>query len=117
MGYSCTKKAADTLERIGKTFATDGNPNILTIGAGKFFFEQGKEQRDGAITGSLFVFEGELARKVGNVRIAPDGQIVRFYGIRRNQRTQLNIHAAGYDYDIHGDVVYLNVSEAQAAKL
>ena len=117
MGYSCTKKADDTLVRIGKTFATDGNPNILTIGAGRFFFEHGQEQSDGAITGSLMEIVGDFCRKVGSVRISPEGQIVRFPALKKNQKTSLNIQAAGYDYDHHGDVVYLNVSVEQAAAL
>ena len=118
MGYSCTKKADDTLARIGKTFATDGNPNILTIGGGQFFFEHGKEQNDGAITGTLVqCLDRGFCRKVGSVRISPEGQIVRFPALKKNQKTRFNIQAAGYDYDHHGDVVYLNVSVEQAAAL
>ena len=53
MGYSCSRDAANTLGVIGKMFATDGNPNTLTIKNQRYFFERGGEQRDGAITGSL----------------------------------------------------------------
>jgi len=82
MGYSCTKDAADTLAVIGKMFATDGNPNVLTIGTitkKQYFFERGREQEDGAITGTLMVMLPEdLCKSVGSVRIEPDGTITRF---------------------------------------
>lgn len=32
MGYICTRDAKNTLGVIGQFYATDGNPNILTIG-------------------------------------------------------------------------------------
>lgn len=117
MGYSCTKKAADTLERIGKAFATDGNPNILTIGGRQYFFERGREQSDGAITGALFLSEpGPWASAVGSVRINADGTIARFPKLPADVRKQFSITAAGYDYDNHGDIIYLNVSPEQAKK-
>lgn len=118
MGYSCTKKAADTLERIGKSFATEGNPNILTIGGTKFFFEHGREQTDGAITGKLMEFlPNELCQSVGTVRIAPNGTVSRFPRLRADVRKKFSITAIGYDYDFHGDVVYVNVSPEQAKEL
>jgi hypothetical protein len=85
MGYSCTRDAADMLGVIGKFYATDGNPNVLTIGGSRYFFERGKEQDDGAITGSLMlVLPDDYCRKVGSVRINADGTIdrVREYAAR-----------------------------------
>ena len=37
MGYSCSRDAANTLGVIGKMFATDGNPNTLTIKNQRYF--------------------------------------------------------------------------------
>jgi hypothetical protein len=94
MGYSCTKSADDTLKLIGATYALDGNPNILKIGSGVFFFERGREQADGAITGKLMeCLPNDLCRSVGSVRIAANGYIVRFPGIRANVRTRFNLKA------------------------
>lgn len=82
MGYSCTRDAADTLAVIGHHFATDGNPNVLTIGTiqrKQYFFERGQEQDDGAITGTLMVMlPDDMCKSVGSVRIQPDGTIARF---------------------------------------
>src|ERR1700733_5435331 len=90
MGYSCTKDAANMLGVIGRMFATDGNPNILTIGKDQYFFERGKEQEDGAITGSLFVcLPDDFARKVGNVRIEPDGTLTRFPHLRMVEKEEI----------------------------
>jgi hypothetical protein len=94
MGYSCTKAADDTLKLIGKTYALDGNPNILKIGAGAFFFECGREQTDGAITGKLMeMLPNDMCKSIGSVRIAPDGSITRFPAIPRNVKTRLAIMA------------------------
>lgn len=105
MGYSCTKSADDTLKLIGKTFATDGNPNILTINGKLYFFERGREQSDGAITGVLFFTEKDSpwASAVGSVRINADGTIARFPRIPGNVKTQLSLKATTYDH--HGDLV------------
>jgi len=68
MGYSCTKDAANMLGVIGRMFATDGNPNILTIGKDQYFFERGK---------------------VGNVRIEPDGTLTRFPHLRMVEKEEI----------------------------
>lgn len=81
MGYSCTQSAQDTLAVIARSFATEGNPNVWTIGIAqkKYFFERGNENADGAITGQLMVMIDEnYCRPVGSVRISPDGTIERF---------------------------------------
>src|SRR5262245_1471890 len=79
MGYSCTQDAQSSLAVISKFYATAGNSNILTIKGRLYFFERGREQADGAITGTLMLdLENGYCQKAGNVRIAPDGSIVRF---------------------------------------
>lgn len=97
MGYSCTTAANNTLAVIGKVHATDGNPNILSIGKDKFFFERGKEQDDGAITGSLMkMLPNDFCRKVGTVRINADGSIARFPGLSKEDRGQIE----SYTHDL-----------------
>jgi hypothetical protein len=88
MGYSCTSDAADTLAVIGKLFATNGNPNVLTFNGRQYFFERGTEQRDGAITGNLMLMDGEYALRVGTIRIRPDGTIQRFPRMTKAQREE-----------------------------
>lgn len=79
MGYSCTRDAADMLGNISHFFATDGNRNILTIRDKQYFFERGRENPDGAITGTLMeCLPNDYCRKAGTVRIEPDGELTRF---------------------------------------
>lgn len=90
MGYSCTVDASNMLGVIGKWYATNGNPNILTIKEKQYFFERGKEQPDGAITGTLYLMlPNDMCRKAGNVRIEPDGTLTRFPAIPRTHRQEL----------------------------
>ena len=90
MGYSCTKDASNALGIIGHMFATDGNPNVLTINGAQFFFERGKENTDGAITGTLYkMLPNDMCRKVGNVRIDPDGMVRRFPGLTMVERAEV----------------------------
>ena len=89
MGYSCTRDASNSLGVIGRMFATDGNPNILTIRGQQYFFERGREQADGAITGTLMlVLDDEHCRKAGNVRIEPDGMVRRFPALTMCERVE-----------------------------
>ena len=89
MGYSCSRDAANTLGVIGKMFATDGNPNTLTIKKARYFLERGGEQRDGAITGTLYrMLPSELCRKVGSTRINADGTVARFPVISASERAE-----------------------------
>lgn len=90
MGYSCTVDAGNMLGVIEHFYATKGNPNILTIGAHQYFFERGREQEDGAITGQLMLMlPGDYCQKAGNVRIAPDGTLVRFARIPRTDKQEI----------------------------
>jgi hypothetical protein len=80
MGYSCTTAASNVLGIIGHMFQTKGNPNILTLRGGEYFFERGRENGDGSITGVLMfcIPDSAYCRRAGAVRIEPDGRIARF---------------------------------------
>lgn len=79
MGYSCTVDASNMLGVIGHYYATAGNPNILTIRGKQYFFERGREQEDGAITGALMeMLPNDFCRPCGRVRIEPDGKLSKF---------------------------------------
>ncbi len=90
MGYSCTRDAADMLGTVSHFFATEGNGNILTIGKTQYFFERGREQGDGAITGTLMeMLPNDYCRKAGTVRIEPDGELARFPRISKVDREEI----------------------------
>lgn len=97
MGYSCRQDAQDTLAVISRRFATDGNPNIWTIGTvqrKQYFFERGREHDDGAITGTLMVIlEGDYCKSVGSVRIEGDGTITLFPKLIARDRVELEHEA------------------------
>jgi hypothetical protein len=80
MGYSCTVEAGNMLAVIEKMCgAIENKDHVLRIDGKKYFFERGKEQADGAVTGTLMVMlDDNYCRKAGSVRINPDGTIARF---------------------------------------
>jgi hypothetical protein len=90
MGYSCTQDASNALGLLRHAFTDGTTGNGLKIGAFSGFYEVGKEQADGAITGSVFEnLPNGFARKFGSFRVNPDGYISRFPCTTRNQRVQL----------------------------
>ena len=90
MGYSCTQDAGNMLGVIGKFFATEGNPNILTINGERYFFERGREQNDGAITGKLMLMlPDDYCRSVGAVRIEGDGTLTKIPCLRQVEREEI----------------------------
>lgn len=86
MGYSCTARAKYVLDQV--EFLEEWNGKALGY---KYFFEIGKENRDGAITGRVFEITGESTltpygwespcKRAGTFRIEPDGTIKRFTGV------------------------------------
>lgn len=90
MSYSCTRDASDMLGNIGEFFKTNGNRNILTIRGTRYFFERGRENADGAITGTLMeMLPNDYCRKAGSVRIEPDGTLSRFPRLTMIMRAEL----------------------------
>jgi hypothetical protein len=90
MGYSCSKAASDMLGLIRHEFSDGKTSNGIRLGAATFFYEIGRENSDGSITGTLFEnLEQNRCRKYGSFKIHASGVIVRFPGIKSNQRIQL----------------------------
>jgi hypothetical protein len=87
MGYSCTVDASNMLGVINKMCGLkDG---WLHINGKKFFFERGRENADGAVTGTLMMDLGnDYCRKAGNVRINADGTIARFPGLTAKDKDE-----------------------------
>lgn len=89
MGYSCSLAASYSLEAIQKLLCDHPNGNRLTYGG---HWERGRENRDGAITGTVYkphpTKEG-FVLPAGSFRIEPSGEITRFPGISAKDRTKL----------------------------
>lgn len=87
MGYSCTAKAAyvrDAIsELISKTYPEVKSSNGMPDGG---FWEVGRENYDGAITGTVWKPWPEDPTRVvrrGGFKIDADGKVVRFPGLPR----------------------------------
>lgn len=82
MGYSCSAAADDALNEV-KPYMKEGSRDFIFKGR-EFFLEYGCEQKDGAITGKVWLLhQGEnadgsanyYATKYGNFRVEADGTI------------------------------------------
>lgn len=87
MGYSCTVKADDTLKMTLN--AANEQPinnysysNTWEANGNKYFYERGRENKDGSITGQVFKFtSGNYAVKIGSLKILPDGKVKSWPGM------------------------------------
>jgi len=87
MGYSCTTAASRTEQLWVEACVLNGgfeSQNTWSDLGRTYFFERGRENADGAITGAIYKFVGSsnsivtgTARKVGTYRIEPDGTVTR----------------------------------------
>lgn len=82
MGYSCTVAAADTLSRLAEILAprlTDSSNSFKLANGTEGFWERGRENRDGAVTGKVWrSVGGTFVKPAGSFRINPDGKVARF---------------------------------------
>jgi len=90
MGYSCTKQAMDTFEKVMDIISDNGSANTWKHEDKQYFAEIGRENEDGAITGTVYeIFEEvetisteknipSACYKRGSYRIEPDGLITRW---------------------------------------
>jgi hypothetical protein len=78
MGYSCAAKASYTRDAIIELIAVRISNGMPDGG----FFETGREQADGAITGTVWKPTGDgHVTKRGGFRIEADGRVSRFPGL------------------------------------
>ena len=89
MGYSCSARANKVLDQIELLDEFDSrSPNY------KYILQIGKENKDGAITGTVYEFTGgwyqaedhrqtRPIKKVGSFRVNPNGTIARFPGVSK----------------------------------
>lgn len=89
MGYSCRQDADITYKSwLDICDQTTGMGNVYASGDTQYLLELGREQRDGAMTGTVCRLErnGEqsLATNCGSFRIEPDGSVKRYpTGLKR----------------------------------
>ena len=106
MGYSCTKNADDILKNINDILQSkyhnklpktkNGQVNDFSVPNG--FFEIGKENYDGAITGTVWKFQKDTSeisknsyiKKAGSFRINPNGFIKRFPLLPKEIKKSIN---------------------------
>jgi hypothetical protein len=92
MSYSCAARASD-IERVWADvcYKQTGSSNVYEVDGKRYFYNVGREQRDGAVTGSVWRMEVALRDskgshvgsdgvcvRAGTFRIEPDGTVTRF---------------------------------------
>ena len=98
MGYSCATKAMESFDQLiiqlksaGKR---TGKENGWEKNGSEYFHEIGREQRDGAVTGTVYKHtDNGYCRKAGTFRVEPDGKITRFLTSTKVQRNVAEIAA------------------------
>lgn len=78
MGYSCSANASDRLNMVLNADTTDESSNTWVKNGTRYFFERGRENADGSVTGTVFEIRGKFAHRKGSAKIDPNGKVVRF---------------------------------------
>lgn len=85
MGYSCTMSADEVFMTWTRYCTTDtGMSNVYSHNGSRYCLQIGKEQRDGAMTGTVLRLEAtdiegqSLAYASGSWRIDADGTVKRY---------------------------------------
>lgn len=80
MGWSARREACDTFDAWSRAcVALSGSQNVYETPRGRYFFERGREQSDGAITGQVFRFvDSDRVVRATSFRIEPDGTVSRY---------------------------------------
>ncbi len=104
MGYSYAAKAGYTMDSIGKLLDDKYGRQCSNGMPDGGFYDYGREQRDRAITGTVWApWDKDPTRVVkrGSFRIDPNGRVKRFPGLSREllqqaERMGAAIYAANY---------------------
>ena len=101
MGYSCSAMASLVLDGIMSNVSHVNNcSNVWSYKNVAYMYERGREQNDGAITGTISKFTDPnctMAVRVGSFRIEGDGMITRFPGTSKNAKNSA-IFWASFEY-------------------
>lgn len=97
MGWSCTMRADTSLKALMNIMGAKGLSNSWEWNGNQYFYEIGREQPDGSITGEVYIFlPDNKARRYGSLKIMPNGNVLRFPGTPKAAR----INASQIPYDI-----------------
>jgi len=105
MGYSCTVKADMVLEALYTQLQATGPAKVAngwTVGKREYFFEQGRENTDGSITGTIREVICKLAYHRGSAKINHDGKISRWPSSTKAQRESAMIAGLVKFHSEHG---------------
>lgn len=97
MSYSCTQKAHQTLSETlnnvnGEAIKNYNFSNTWEANGNKFFYERGRENIDGSITGTIFKFIGDTqCIRVGSLKIFSNGSVKSWPGMPKNKIIQSNV--------------------------
>lgn len=99
MGYSCSSLAMESFDQLMIQLKASGkevkSSNGWTKNDVQYFYEIGREQKDGAVTGVVQkiyqINNVDYCKKAGTFRIEPDGTITRFPTSTKAQRTTAEI--------------------------
>lgn len=107
MGYSCSYAANEALKFILKSVCYPLSNNTWKYDGNEYFFERGRENRDGSITGTVYSFleDGSHVRKVGSVRIEKNGAITRFPAIPSRLRLHARAKCSNGDFEHKGPLI------------
>jgi len=92
MGYSYRASAGRCWDAILAAITDPkGTSNGWEHAGCAYFVEQGREQADGAITGTVWRYlpDGQHIRRAGSMRIDPDGRLVRWPCISKSVRADV----------------------------
>lgn len=105
MGYSCAAKASYTLDCLWNELQKNGDnqtSNSWTFKGERYFFEQGREQHDGSITGQIMRFLPDgRCRRVGSGKVNSDGSIARWAFSTKDMRQTAEKNGAVKYSEIH----------------
>lgn len=93
MGRSYATAAGQTLDAVEQIMYAQGLTGSNSLANGGFW-ELGREQGDGAITGTVWRSSGTVGyvRRAGSFRIEANGYIRRFPSLTPAQKTQAMVH-------------------------
>lgn len=78
MGWSCTKAAMDTLQKIERALCIGRIQNVYRVRNTDYMIETSRvEHVDGAITGSIFNLTDYTGKACNSFRIEEDGTVSR----------------------------------------
>jgi hypothetical protein len=83
MGYSLTVKASLVLQASMKIIGDGVSSNVFR----GYFYEQGRENSDGAFTAQVMKFiTGGFCKRAGSIRIEANGKITRFPTMTKSEK-------------------------------